>query len=167
MVWLRGKLLQNYGNWLFEKSRWFTGGWTLQELLAPTLGRPFLLKWSSSRRQGPFLEEQTSRDNWDTRFWLFKEALCLDSTSVSDYDGPNLGRRNAKRTTHTPRSLTDCEFDQEVEYVLEQYVEPDEVVEPPHGPSSPDRDEQFRHLWDVVQRTAVRPGRFESLRDTY
>jgi hypothetical protein len=37
---------EDYGHWRFEKSRWFTRGWTLQELLAPSSMMFFDRSWN-------------------------------------------------------------------------------------------------------------------------
>ena len=63
------------GTWepAFRKSRWFTRGWTLQELIAPASVEFFSVEGQATRWQ-EITRATNSRDNRNSRFKLFKES---------------------------------------------------------------------------------------------
>jgi hypothetical protein len=83
----------------FRKSRWFTRGWTLQELLAPRSVEFF-------SREGYRLGDKRSLEQHIceiTRITVqpFKEPLSLISALMSDCHGHKTARPHAKRTRRT------------------------------------------------------------------
>jgi len=83
----------------FRESRWFTRGWTLQELLAPTSVEFFSREWKKlgdkqSLRQR--IHEITGIPNA-----RLIEPVYLSSATKSDFRGYNAARQRLKKTKHT------------------------------------------------------------------
>jgi hypothetical protein len=84
----------------FGNSRWFTRGWTLQELIAPPSVEFFC---SNGNRLGDkkSLEGQLHKIT-GFRFPLFEAALFLNSASTSECHGHEIGKPSVKKTLLIP-----------------------------------------------------------------
>jgi hypothetical protein len=85
----------------FRSSKWFTRGWTLQELLAPSPSSLEFFSQERNRLGDKRSLEQQIHETTESLYQRFEERHCLNSPSRTDYYGRNPVRLHAKKIWRT------------------------------------------------------------------